>query len=369
MAADVRGPRARRVSIPSSSGRGLGRAAGGRGRDLRGVSIPSSSGRGLGPGGRVRDRPARVSQSLLRQGVALAFHVTSGLPSGPSLNPFFVRAWPWPPSRRCIPRRGESQSLLRQGVALAGHGYDLAELPTLSQSLLRQGVALARSGAPSPPTRRGLNPFFVRAWPWPRDADQSHPPRHHVSIPSSSGRGLGPMTFAIAWLAQCLNPFFVRAWPWPRCRVGAPPRLGGSQSLLRQGVALATGSRHGYDLAEVSIPSSSGRGLGLALSQGIHIEGGASQSLLRQGVALAASRLRRHRAADGLNPFFVRAWPWPGTGGDGPDELRLVSIPSSSGRGLGRRLVRHNPAVRESLNPFFVRAWPWPSARPPTPSP
>ncbi len=228
------------VSIPSSSGRGLGLGEGRGLAPLNRVSIPSSSGRGLGP-------------------------VPAGEWLAAGLNPFFVRAWPWP--------------------------------------------ALAFAGLETVPAGECLNPFFVRAWPWPRSGATSPPTR--VSIPSSSGRGLGPSRKRRSFgplrvsipsssgrgLGRLprplepgppagLNPFFVRAWPWPARWGRRTPAFSPSQSLLRQGVALAS-------RAKPQPPSQ------------------ASQSLLRQGVALAPPRL-------------------------GGTHHRLgVSIPSSSGRGLG----------------------------------
>ena len=180
-----------------------------------------------------------LSQSLLRQGVALACPV----PFGKTLCPV-------------------SQSLLRQGVALGLSDGVVIAWDSGLNPLLRQGVALA-SMCPSDEaysyvsipssSGRGLGPTTEGNETWP-----------FVSIPSSSGRGLGPVAVCgNPRVRQGLNPFFVRAWPWP-----------------------------GY--------------------------------------------ARHSRRVGRLNPFFVRAWPWPPTPRGACSRPIPVSIPSSSGRGLGR---------------------------------
>ena len=321
----------------------------------RRVSIPSSSGRGLGRGA----CPTTACRS--------------------SLNPFFVRAWPWPVTAPVVVQTAGSQSLLRQGVALAHRmgeeahrlesqsllrqGVALAErdigdmmaffavsIPSSSgrglgprrarrqatrvrsQSLLRQGVALALTSWMPWPWLRGLNPFFVRAWPWPRAGRQWRLPTRCLN-PFFVRAWPWPVRFRLERPSvQCLNPFFVRAWPWPfrwRCY-----RLGQwSQSLLRQGVALASMCPSDEAYSYVSIPSSSGRGLGPTTEGNetwpfVSIPSSSGRGL--GPVAVCGNP----RVRQGLNPFFVRAWPWPG-------------------------YARHSRRVGR-LNPFFVRAWPWP---------
>ena len=72
--------------------------------------------------------------------------------------------------------------------------------------------------------RRGLNPFFIRAWvqPFCSTADRY---RSAVLIPSSSGHGFNRDEQAYLPYGECLNPFFIRAWVQPG-RAGIPPLWG-----------------------------------------------------------------------------------------------------------------------------------------------
>ncbi len=227
------------VSIPSSSGRGLGRPVG----THTSLELESQSllrqGVALASGGWIDSGGGWMSQSLLRQGVALAPRPKPGANENRTgLNPFFVRAWPWPPSRT---EQNQTWHCLNPFFvrawpwpieAIANHfvpclnpffvrawpwpdaGEDPALHPCLNPFFVR---AWPWPVCPVPFGKtlfRGLNPFFVRAWPWPRRDDDLSRGRA-VSIPSSSGRGLGPRPGGCPLRIQCLNPFFVRAWPWP----------------------------------------------------------------------------------------------------------------------------------------------------------
>ena len=189
-----------------------------------------------------------------------------------------------------------------------------------------------------------LSPFFIRA---------------------SAGHFPGGMARSV-WR---LSPFFIRASAGhaEKCAINA---IGGSQSLLHQGIGRThAGSLPGLS-HQVSVPSSSGHRPDVEMIRSVHDI--PSQSLLHQGIGrtlvscprrgglrLSPFFIRASAGRDkqkisiiavGLSPFFIRASAGP-KGGGRIDVSRFVSVPSSSGHRPDPRAAPRSlpPQVRVSV--------------------
>ena len=223
------------VSIPSSSGMGVG-PTGSSGHVPVVVSIPSSSGMGVGLMTTRTTSLNHQSQYLLRQVwvSALLHH--------------------WRHQRRhvSIPSSsGMGVGRLRE----RGRTLPCVSIPSSS------GMGVGRLVPTFPELVMSLNTFFVRygCRPSMTGAFRS---LIAVSIPSSSGMGVGQIGSAGEGSYERLNTFFVRYGCRPTAGATSASSLE-SQYLLRQ-VWVSARNRHRPGRCRfVSIPSSSGMGVGL----------------------------------------------------------------------------------------------------------
>ncbi len=288
------------------------------------VSIPSSSGMGVGPTPAIDFTGTDASQYLLHQVWVSDNTPTSLRPSTMSLNTFFIRYGCR--TVLCF-RRGTNVNVSIPSSSGMGVGPNLvwyAPAPfSLNTFFIRYGCrtnALDRSAGPP-----RLNTFFIRygcrtVLGWGRLVGvRSQYLLHQVWVSDYALIQWALLTASQYLLHQVwvsdgalsmgsgalkrLNTFFIR-YGCRTLRIRKPPRLSGSQYLLHQ---VWVSDWENYPLkcpSTVSIPSSSGMGVGHSAKGNEYVE--ASQYLLHR-VWVSDYRRSRHEAQfRGLNTFFIR---------------------------------------------------------------
>ncbi len=189
------------------------------------------------------------------------------------------------------------------------------------------GMGVGRKLVTGPEPKRGLNTFFIRYG-------------CRTSVPVEQDERL------------CLNTFFIRYG----CRTqlnleGSVYAL--SQYLLHQVWVSDTGKSSRFWIWEVSIPSSSGMGVGPAISVGSGCAVSLNTFFIRYGCRTKSEGIRSDQTVSQY--LLHQVWVSDIAGYDTIAD-KFVSIPSSSGMGVGRFVpAKTKSFLLGGLNTFFIR--------------